>query len=172
MILWDSELLYDYLESFLLYLLFNSILKLLGSVQHITVRNDSSKFVVNNFSFHFLLIFMLRDCFVLSEFVSTSTRPRWCESFTSTSFAILFPHIMLLIRMLTTTLEVLRTIYRNIVEISTFTACILAFNFTSSCLQKVVIFVWMVAEAFRWRAHCFTAKILRIVPWSVQSILW
>jgi hypothetical protein len=55
---------------------------------------------------------------MLSKLVATGTGPGRGKNFASASFTIFFCNVMLLVRMLTAALEVLRAIDRNIVKVS------------------------------------------------------
>jgi hypothetical protein len=78
---------------------------------------------------------------------------------------------MLLVRVLTATFEVLRSIYWYVVEIETFTSWVLAFDLATSAIEEIVVFIGMIAETFGRGADCLAHQSFWVVPTRVKPIL-
>lgn len=78
---------------------------------------------------------------------------------------------MLLVRVLTAALEILRALYGDIVEIEAFASWALAFDPAIRTIEEIVIFVGVVAETFGRRTHCLADQSFVIVPTGVEPIL-
>lgn len=73
--------------------------------------------------------------------------------------------------MFATTLEILRSVDRNVEKIGTLASSRLTLDLSACSLQEIMSFVRMVTEALGGRTNCLTAKSIRIIPAGVQSIL-
>lgn len=144
--------------------------KLLSTIKHATVRYYCSLFLIHSFSLGLFLLLSLGNSPMLRIFETTSAGPCGGERFALTAFAILFVYIMILIRMLASTLKILRTIDWDVVKVWTFASVVFTFEFVISCLKKVMLFVGMITETFRSGSDWFASKIIRIIPCCVYPV--
>jgi hypothetical protein len=84
---------------------------------------------------------------MLAVLLATRTRPIRQKLLARTALTILLPHIMHLIRMLATTLKILRTSDWKINVISTFTTCSFTLGFIPTRFSQIIMpLVKMVAK--------------------------
>ena len=77
---------------------------------------------------------------------------------------------MNLITVLTAAFEVLRSIYRKVVEVTALTTAHLALNLAILCLQEIVVLVVVVTKALSRGSHHFTLKLVGVHPGAVTPI--
>ncbi len=146
------------------------MLKLLASTQHAAIRDNSSVLLVNVFPFGLFFLFAFRYSGVIWKFLSAGARPTRIKNFARTVLATFFGNIVILIGMFAVALEILRAVNWNVIEVIAFASGEFALDFIIGPLEKIMVLVHVITEAFIGGADDFTSEFIAIVPSGIHSI--
>lgn len=165
----NHKLFYSNFQTLLFNLLLDIFLMPINSIKHAAVTGDLSLSWMDTLSLSPTTF--RRDSLMLTVFLPTRTCPIRYKLLAYTALAVLLRNIMILIRMFTAALEILRPIDWEVDIIATLTSSSFTLYLSRGGFTKVVVvFVEVVAEAFGGESDVFAFFAVLVYPCRVQSV--